>query len=143
MGKKLRTELQIPSDLKKEYTAYSGPEYTIEWYFDEKGHSQPSTYFDNLNSRRQNKLMYLFRRMGDFGKILDITKFRNEGDGIYAFKPQPDRFLCFFKGNRIIVTNAFQKKQDKLPAPEKRTALRSRKEYEMRLKGGTYYDRTQ
>jgi len=31
-----------------------------------------------------------------FGKIFDITKFRNEGDGIYAFKPQPDRFLSFF-----------------------------------------------
>jgi hypothetical protein len=34
--------------------------------------------------------------MGDFGKIYDITKFRNEGDGIYAFKPQSDRYLSFF-----------------------------------------------
>ncbi len=72
-------EAALDLGLKKEYTAYSGPKYTIEWYFDEKGHSQPSTYFYNLNSRRQDKLMYLFRRMGDFGKILDITKFRNEG----------------------------------------------------------------
>ena len=44
--------------------------------------------------------------MGDLGKILDITKFRNEGDGIYAFKPQPDRYLSFFTDNKkIIVTN--------------------------------------
>jgi hypothetical protein len=38
----------------------------------------------------------LFKRIGDFGKISDITKFRNEGGKIFAFKPQPDRFLSFF-----------------------------------------------
>jgi len=38
----------------------------------------------------------LFKRIGDFGKISDKTKFRNEKDGIYAFKPQPDRLLSFF-----------------------------------------------
>jgi len=34
--------------------------------------------------------------MAEFGKIYDINKFRNEGDGIYVFKPQPDRYLSFF-----------------------------------------------
>ena len=54
--------------------------------------------------------------MGDFGVIHDTTKFRNEGDSIYAFKPQPDRYLCFFfSGKKIIVTNAYRKKSDKLP----------------------------
>lgn len=49
--------------------------------------------------------------MGEQGKIFDETKFRNEGDKIYAFKPQPDRYLCFFfQGKKIIVTNAFIKK---------------------------------
>jgi hypothetical protein len=33
--------------------------------------------------------------MGDFGKIYDKTKFTYEGDKIYAFKPQPDRYLLF------------------------------------------------
>lgn len=50
--------------------------------------------------------------MADFGKINDITKFRNEGDTIFAFKPQPERFLSFFvKDNKIIVTNTFKKSQ--------------------------------
>jgi hypothetical protein len=58
--------------------------------------------------------------MGDTGKIRDESKFRNEGDKVYAFKPQPHRFLSFFvEGKKIIVTNAFWKKQDKLPKGEK------------------------
>lgn len=68
--------------------------------------------------------------MGDFGKIIDVTKFRNENDGIYAFKPQPDRYLCFFiKGKKIIVTNAFRKTCKKLPKKEKDTAIKCRNDY--------------
>jgi hypothetical protein len=53
----------------------------------------------------------LFKRIGDFGKISDITKFRNEGEKKFAFKPQQDRFLSFFfVGKKIIVTNGFRKK---------------------------------
>lgn len=72
----------------------------------------------------------LVKKMGDFGVIFDKTKFRNEGDGIYAFKPQPDRYLCFFfVGKKIIVTNAFHKKSDKLPKSEKDTALKNMANY--------------
>lgn len=54
-----------------------------------------------------------------------------EGDNIYAFKPQPDRYLCFFfTGKKIIVTNAFQKKSDKLPPNEKATAIKKMVSYE-------------
>ena len=68
--------------------------------------------------------------MGDFGKILDITKFRAEGDEIYAFKPQPDRYLCFFKkGKKIIVTNAYRKSGDKIPKSEKQLAINNRADY--------------
>ena len=72
----------------------------------------------------------LCQRMGDFGKILDITKFRAEGDEIYAFKPQPDRYLCFFKkGKKIIVTNAYRKTSDKIPKSEKQLAINNRTDY--------------
>ncbi len=73
--------------------------------------------------------------------IQNKTIFRNEADGIYAFKPKPDRFLCFFfKGKKIIVTNAFKKKQDKLPKQEKDRALARRADYEARVKKGIYYE---
>lgn len=72
----------------------------------------------------------LCQRMGDFGKILDKTKFRAEGDEIYAFKPQPDRYLCFFKkGKKIIVTNAYRKSGDKIPKSEKQLAISNRADY--------------
>ena len=54
-----------------------------------------------------------------------------EGDEIYAFKPQPDRYLCFFKkGKKIIVTNGFSKRTNKLPLAEKTIALENKKIYE-------------
>lgn len=71
--------------------------------------------------------------MGDFGKISNEQKFINEGDQIFAFKPSPDRFLCFFfSGGKIIITNAFEKKTAKIPAPEKARAIRYMNEYKKR-----------
>ena len=67
--------------------------------------------------------------------------FMNEGNKIYAFKPQPDRFLCFFyEGQKVVVTNAFRKKQQKLPKNEKEKALKIRDNYITRTKAGEYYD---
>ena len=44
-----------------------------------------------------------------------------------------------FDGNRIIITNAFMKKQQKLPKPEKDRALRYKSDYENRVQKGEYY----
>lgn len=102
--------------------------------------SQALEYFLELNDDRQNQVLKLFKLMGERGQINNITKFRNEGDGIYAFKPKPDRFLCFFcKGKKIVVTNAFEKKQDKLPKSETEKALRAKEDYDARVEGGIYY----
>lgn len=87
------------------------------------------------------KALKLFRMIGDTGKIRDETKFRNEGDKVYAFKPQPHRVLSFFvEGRKIIVTNAFRKKQDKLPISEKERALKCMESYKTRVKQGKYYE---
>jgi len=127
--------------IKKDYIAYRGKIYTIEWYYDESGKSQAYEYLLKLDPDMQKKVFYLFKRMGDNGKINDITKFRNEGDKIYAFKPQPERFLSFFiSGKTIIVTNAFRKKSDKLPENEKIKAINNRDSYIRRIKEGKYYE---
>lgn len=124
-----------------EYLAYSGDSFTIEWYFDEKHHSEALEYYNGLNAHERIQLLKLFKRMGDAGEIQDKTKFRFEGDKIYAFKPQPDRFLCFFyEGKKIIVTNAFRKKQPKLPVREKENALKKRGLYINRVIEDDYYD---
>ena len=125
----------------KEFIAYEGDALTVEWYFDENGNSDSLNYFESLSDTQKRKVLMLFKRIGDFGKISDNTKFRNEGEKVFAFKPQPDRFLSFFYiGKKIIVTNAFRKKSQKLPEKEKYLALQKMDSYDSRVKSGDYYD---
>ena len=124
----------------REIVAYEGREFTIEWYWDDAGFSQALRYAEELSDADRKKLAALLMVMGDIGQIRNKQKFRYEGDQVYAFKPQPHRFLCFFfAGGKIVITNAFVKKSDKLPPGEKDRALRCKKDYEERVKAGTYY----
>jgi len=122
---------------EKSCLIYGGPKFTLEWYYDKDGKSIAYDYFLELDREQRRKFLVLVKRMGDTGKIFDITKFRNEGDGIYAFKPQPDRYLSFFAiGRKIIVTNGFRKETDKLPRNEKVLAMQCRQDYLERKSGG-------
>ncbi len=125
----------------KEYKAYEGEKYTIEWYYSKNGESQPLEFFEGLPAIEQQRLFYIVKRLGDFGFVSDKTKFRNEGDDIYAMKPQPNRFLSFFyDGNKIIITNAFTKKAQKLRKQDKDRAINARADYIRRVREGVYYE---
>ena len=124
-----------------EFIAYEGEILTVEWFFDENGNSEALDFFKSLSDVQKRKTLMLFKRMGDFGKISDKTKFRNEGHKIFAFKPQPDRFLSFFyTWQKVVITNAFRKKTKKLPEKEKILALKKMKNYDSRVKIRDYYD---
>lgn len=126
---------------RKEFVAFEGKKFIIEWYFNNRGKSSALDYFESLDDDEQMKLFALFELLGTTGEIKNKTKFRYEDDKIYAFKPQPHRFLCFFfKGHKVIVTNAFHKKTDKLPANEKDRAVKFKNDYEERIKRGDYYE---
>jgi phage-related protein len=125
----------------KEFIAYEGEVLTVEWFFNKNGKSEALDFFESLSNVQKRKTLMLFKRIGDFGKISDITKFRNEGEKIFAFKPQPDRFLSFFYlGKKIIITNGFCKKSQKLPKKEKELALKRMKDYKLRVTHGNYYE---
>lgn len=127
--------------MNKEYIIYVGSVFQLEWYFDENGESEALEYFNQLSEQQQLKFLFLVKRIGDFGKISNKEQFRNEGDKIYAFKPQPDRFLCFFfTGKKIIVTNAFQKKTQKLPNNQKEKAIKYMNAFIQRHEEGKYYE---
>ena len=84
----------------------------------------------------------MFYILGDVGKVFNEEKFRYEGDKIYALKPTPDRFLCFFfDGSRVIITNAYEKKSAKMPIKEKERALKNKVDYKRRCERGIYYDK--
>jgi phage-related protein len=115
---------------KNSCVIYIGVFFTFEWYFDKNGNSQAYEYFLSTTQIQKRKFLMLVKRMGDFGKIFDKTKFRYEGDNIYVFKPQPDRYLSFFTmTKKIIVTNGFCKKTDKLPDNEKYLAIKYMDDY--------------
>jgi len=82
--------------MPKEYIAYKGDALQIEWYYSPKGNSHALEHYLELDHKDRVKVFKLFKMMGDVGKIRDETKFRSEGDKVYAFKPQPHRFLSFF-----------------------------------------------
>ena len=125
----------------KNYIVFKGNKYTVEWYFNDNDNSQSKDYFLELDKKQKASLFALIKLLDDQGQLKNKEKFNYEGDSIYAFKPTPDRFLCFFyEGNKIIITNAFRKKQQKLPSSEKTKALKSKKDYNDRVKKGTYYD---
>jgi len=127
--------------MKEKYIAYQGQEFTIEWYFDDRNNSDVLEYFKTLPEQKQRKLGHLFRLLGDSGKIYNEEQFRNEEDQIYAFKPTPHRFLCFFfQDAKVIITNGFEKKTNKLPIREKEKALKLKKDYVNRCRNRSYYD---
>jgi hypothetical protein len=126
--------------LPAKHVAYEGKEFTIEWYHDKAGYSQAFEFAEALSDADKRKLAILFLALGDIGKIQNKEKFRYEGDKVYALKPKPHRFLSFFfEGSKVIITNAFTKKQDKLPSAEKQRALKCMKDYEHRVREGSYY----
>jgi len=123
------------------YIAYKGKEFTIEWYFNAKGESPALEYFKKLTESQKNKTFELVRAMGDVGKIINTEKFNFEGDKLFVFKPSPDRFFCFFyKGSKLIITNAYKKKSQKMPPREKERALKLKNDYFKRCDEGEYYD---
>ena len=125
----------------KSYTVVKGLKFAIEWYVDQKGYSQPFEYFEESSAAQQDKALALFKFMANHGRIFNKTKFNNEGDDIYAFKINQDRYACFFfKGGKIIIANAFIKKSPKIPPREKERALKTLNDYVKRVKEGTYYE---
>ncbi len=126
----------------EKYIAYYGDKKRIEWYFDDRGKSSAKKHYEELEESRRKKLRKLFVLMGNEGIIWNTEKFINEGDGIYAFKTHEDRFLCFFFGEaKIIMTNAYEKKGQKMPPAEKERAVRCMIDFKDRNEMGKYYEK--
>ena len=114
--------------------AYDGGVVAIVYAVCMNGDSPGHDFYLNelpKHKGQQDKLMALFQRMGDHGKIYNERKFKHlEGSaGFFEFKSGPVRMLCYFStGRTLIVTHGFVKKGDKLPAEQLRRGERIRAE---------------
>lgn len=95
--------------------------------------------------RSQNvvvKLAAFVKLIADKGILYDEQKFKivDKKDRIYEFKPVGYRFFNFFyTGGKIIITNGYAKKSQKVDKKELRRAINLKKDYVQRTTGGKYY----
>lgn len=126
----------------QEYVFYQGEKFQVEFYFNKDGELPAKKYLEEVSLEAKVKLAVLVKRMAEVGKIFDITKFRliDSKEKLYEFKPLNYRFFNFFyTGRKIIITNAYMKKSQKVDRKELEKAKNIKKDYEHRVKEGTYY----
>ncbi len=127
----------------EEYVFYQGEKFQVEFYFNEKGELPAKEYFDSADRQVKIKLLALVKYMAKEGRLFDENKFRivEKREKIYEFKPLAKRFFNFFyEGKKIILTNAYRKKGQKVDKRELIRAISLKKDYELRVKGGIYYE---
>ena len=127
----------------EEYIFYRGEKFQVEFYFNEKGELPAKEYFDAVDRQVKIKLLALVRYMAENGRLFDESKFRivDKQEKIYEFKPMAERFFNFFyEGKKVILTNAYRKKGQKVNDRELARAINLKKDYELRVKGGGYYE---
>lgn len=130
---------------KEEYIFYQGGKFQVEFYFTETGEIPAKEYLENTSLDVKVKLAALVKYIGENGKIFDITKFRlvDPKEKIFEFKPLQHRFFNFFhEGGRIIITNGYMKKSQKVSRRDLEKAREIKKNYIYRVKGGNYYEKS-
>ncbi len=128
---------------QENYVFYQGNKFQVEFYFTEDGEMPAKEYFNSADHQVRVKLSSLVEYIAEEGRLFDKTKFRlvNKKEKIYEFKPMTERFFNFFSdGGKIIITNAYHKKGQKVDKRELVRAINLRKDYEFRVKGGDYYE---
>ncbi len=109
--------------------AYEGSCKKVVFALRHDGGSPAAAFYDALSFSDQAKLLTLFERMGDHGRIANREKFKKIEDGLFEFKSFQIRMPCFFlAGGLVVITHGFRKKRDKIPRAEIDKARRIRDE---------------
>ena len=128
---------------QEDYIFYQGEKFQVEFYFTGRGKLPAKEYFDSSERQVKIKLLALVKYIAENGRLFDETKFRlvDKNERIYEFKPLAERFFNFFyEGKKIIITNAYRKKGQKMDRKELARAMNLKKDYEFRVQGGVYYE---
>jgi len=129
---------------KEDYIFYQGEKFQVEFYFTETKEMPAKEYLEKESLEVQVKLAALVKYIADHGMLFNKTKFRkvDSKENIFEFKPLDHRFFSFFyEGKKIIITNAYMKKSQKVSKRDLEKAKNMKKTYIDRLKGGIYYEK--
>ncbi|MFH1454662.1 MAG: type II toxin-antitoxin system RelE/ParE family toxin [Armatimonadota bacterium] len=129
---------------KEEYIFYQGEKFQAEFYFTSAGNIPAKEYLEEADVNARVKLAALVKYIAEQGKIFDVTKFRivDPKEKIYEFKPLQYRFFNFFyEGKKIIITNGYTKKSQKVSKKDLKIARVIKKDYVCRVREGKYYEK--
>ena len=115
----------------------------VEWATDANGNMPARSYYLDLSDDDQVKILDLFKRLADQGRIPNREKFKKlgkkakgAGSKLWEIKSFQHRFLGDFRPNRrFIIAHALRKKSDNLPKPDIAKAVRILQEHDQREKG--------
>lgn len=107
-----------------------GKEKSIEAAIRSNGRSPANEYFEDLLLIEKAQFTRLFERIAKHGVILNTDKFKLLEDGIFEFKTPRHRILCFLtEDKKLILTNGFPKKSQRIPKSCLNLAKTIREEY--------------
>jgi len=136
----LKRQPRLPGE--HEYLAYRGLKKRLEFYYTVAGKVLGANFLKALTIEEKAKFAAVLAVMGDRGQLRNEEKFKHLRDKIYEFKAHPNRMLCFFtKGDLIILTHGFVKKEKKTPNNEIERAMSIREDYLDRVRRGCYYEK--
>jgi hypothetical protein len=107
-----------------------GPRRRVVCARRKNGVSEAMRYIETLAEKDQDKLAALFQRMADSG-VLSENKFKNLEDshGIWEFRSDEHRLLCFQDSRSWVLTHGFKKGGQKTPKGQITRAHTIRAEY--------------
>ena len=126
------------------YIFFQSSRFQVEFYYTRDGKLPAREYFDKADRKVKLKLIALVELLTEKGTLYDKTKYRivDSNERIFEFKPLHDRFFNFFhKGGKIVLTNAYRKQSQKLDRKALAKAIEIKKDYERRVKEGSYYEK--
>ncbi len=108
------------------------PEWTIEFYTDERGRSPVIEFINGLPARERARVRNVLRLLREFGVLLRLPHARPVSgySGLWELRAGAIRLFYFaYMGRRFIILHAFHKKTQKAPKQEIATAERRRAEF--------------
>lgn len=98
--------------------AYRGLLRVVAFAVCSNGESPGEEFFDQLRDADKAKMLKLFQRMGDTGRISNREKYKKIDGQLWEFKAGQIRMPCFTAAKGVVViTHGFLKKSDSIPLP--------------------------